>query len=125
MEKRYSLHGFIIVEGEKSLWWIQHLGDFYDTGEMMYIEGRAYIYRRYDVTLLGRSRRMKVDKELTSFDAVEEYLETLPKWNKTKYYVKLADLELFSLLECESGESVYSEMNPEILRSLLTGEEPK
>jgi hypothetical protein len=123
MEKRYSLHGFIIVEGENYLRWIQHVGDFCDTGKMMYLEGRAYIYHKYDVTLLGKSRTLNVEMKMISFDEVERYLETLPKWNKTKYYVKIADLRLYSLLNCETGESVYSEINPEILRSLITGEE--
>ena len=124
MEKRYNLYGFIIVEHENELRWIQHVGDFLDTGEMMFLEGRAYIHQKYDVILLGKSRSLNVDKEMTSFDEVEKYLESLPKWNKTRYYVKIADLRLFSLLDCETGESVYSEENPEILRSFIAGEEP-
>ncbi|KKL86865.1 hypothetical protein LCGC14_1940440 [marine sediment metagenome] len=43
MEKRYSLHGFIIVESEMYLGWIQHVGDWNNTGEMMFISGSAYI----------------------------------------------------------------------------------
>lgn len=122
MENRYSLHGFIIVEQEDGLTWIQHVGDFGDTGEMMYLTGRAYAHPGYDLLLIGKTRTLEVDRELTSFDQVEEYLETLPTWRGTRYYVKLADLRLFSLLECETGEPVYSEHNPDILRSLLPPE---
>jgi hypothetical protein len=123
MEKRYSLHGFIIAEAENYLVWIQHVGDFHDTGEMMYLAGRAYIHPKYDVLLLGGSKSLKVDQDLTTFEEVERYLESLPRWNKTRYYVKLADLQLYSLLDCDTGESVYSELNPEIMRSLITGTE--
>jgi hypothetical protein len=124
-EKRYSLYGFIIVESEKGLGWIQHIGDWFERKEMMYITGNAFILKEYDVLLLGRSRVMKVDKEMKNFDDVERYLESLPKWNKTKYYVKLADIELDSLIECETGKVIYSEKNPEILKSLRLIEEER
>jgi hypothetical protein len=124
-EKRYSLYGFIIVESEKGLGWIQHIGDWFEREEMMYITGNAFIFKEYDVLLLGRSRVMKVDKEMKTFDDVERYLESLPKWDKTKYYVKLADIELDSLIECETGNVVYSEKNPEILKSLRLIEEER
>jgi hypothetical protein len=118
MEKRYSLHGFIIFESERHLRWIQHVGDWNNTGEMMYIWGRAYIHKDYDVLLLGRWRSIETDKERKTFDEVEKYLESLDKWVKTKYYVKLSDIELDSLIECKTGEVVFSEKNPEILKSL-------
>jgi len=118
MEKRYSLHGFLIVEKINSIVWIQHVGDWNNTGEMMYILGSAYILKDYDLLLLGRCRLMEVEKEMETIDDVEKYLESLPKWDKTKYYVKLADMELFSLIECKTGEVVYSEKNPDILRNL-------
>ena len=122
METRYSLYGFIIIERENYLGWIQHVGDFNDTGEMMYLTGRAYIHEVHDVLLLGKSKTLESDNVHLSFDDVETYMESLPKWEKTKYYVKLADLKLDSLLECKTGESVYSEINQSILESLITGE---
>ena len=118
VEKRYSLHGFMIVESEKGLRWIQHVGDWNNTGEMVYIAGAAYIHRDFDVLLLGKCRSMSVDEEMKTFDEVETYLDSLPKWDKTKYYVKLADIELSSLIDCETGDEVYSEVNPDILSSL-------
>ena len=122
MENRYSLYGFIIIERENYLGWIQHVGDFNDTGEMMYLTGRAYIHEFHDVLLLGKSKTLETDHLHHTFDDVETYMESLPKWEKTKYYVKLADLKLDSLLECKTGESVYSEINQSILESLITGE---
>ena len=118
MEKRYSLYGFIIVESERHLGWIQHVGDWNDTGEMMYISGSAYIHKDYDVLLLGRWRSIEADKERKTFNDVEKYLDSLTKWDKTKYYVKLSDIELDSLIECKTGKVVFSEKNPEILKSL-------
>jgi len=118
MEKRYSLHGFIIVENEGNLGWIQHVGDWNNTGEMMFISGSAYIHNAYDVLLLGRWRSLEVEKEKKTFDDVEKYIESLTKWDKTKYYVKLSDIELDSLIECKTGAVVFSEKNPEILKSL-------
>jgi hypothetical protein len=118
MEKCYSLHGFIIVESERYLGWIQHVGDWNNKGEMMFLSGSAYIHKDYDLLLLGRGRSMEVDNEKKTFDDVDKYLESLTKWNKTKYYVKLTDIELDSLIECESGEVVFSEKNPEIRKSL-------
>jgi hypothetical protein len=120
MEKRYNLNGFIIVERENYLGWIQHVGDFYGTGGMMYLEGRAYVQHVYDVTLLGRPTSMSEDTVLKSFDDVERHLDVLPVWDRTKYYVKIADLGLYSLIECETGDSVYSEINPAILKSLVS-----
>jgi hypothetical protein len=122
METRYSLFGFIIVERENYLGWIQHVGDFNDTGEMMYLTGRAYIHETHDVLLLGKSKTLERDEEHPSFDEVEKYMDSLLKWDKTRYYVKLADLKLDSLLLCESGDVVYSDINQSILQSLITGE---
>jgi hypothetical protein len=122
METRYSLYGFIIVERENYLGWIQHVGDFNDTGEMMYLAGRAYVHESYEVLLLGKTKTLAVDRDLRTFEQVEEYLESLPRWEKTRYYVKLADLRLDSLIECKTGNVVYSEINPNILKSLITGE---
>lgn len=116
VKKRYSLYGFLIVESETGIEWIQHVGDWNNTGEMLYLTGKAYIY--YDVLLLGRSRWIRVDEEMKTFEEVETYLDSLPKWDKTKYYVKLSDIELSSLIDCESGEVVYSERNPDILSIL-------
>lgn len=116
VERRYSLYGFLIVEGETGIEWIQHVGDWNNTGEMLYLTGKAYIY--YDVLLLGRSRWIRVDEEMKTFEEVETYLDSLPKWDKTKYYVKLSDIELSSLIDCGSGEVVYSERNPDILSIL-------
>lgn len=122
METRYSLYGFIIVERENYLGWIQHVGDFNETGEMMYLTGRAYIHEKHDVLLLGKSKTLETDRQHRSFDEVESYMESLPRWEKTRYYVKLADLKLDSLLECKTGEQVYSDFNQAILQSLITGE---
>jgi hypothetical protein len=119
MEKRYGLFGFMIIESDDFLGWIQHVGDLKDTGEMMFISGKAYIDHDHDVLLLGRSKSMDVEPSLKSFDAVEKYLGSLPKWDKTRYYVKLADIELFSLIECKTGKVVFSDKNPEIKSNML------
>jgi hypothetical protein len=119
MEKRYSLFGFMIIERDDFLGWIQHVGDLKDTGEMVFITGKAYIDHDHDVLLLGRSTSMDIEPTMKSFDAVEEYLGSLPKWDKTRYYVKLADIELYSLIECDTGEVVFSDRNREIKRNLL------
>ena len=115
-EKRYSLYGFMIIEDETGISWVQHVGDWNNTGEMMYLRGRAYIYS--DVLLLGRSRTISVDSVMKTFDDVEAYLDSLPKWDRTRYYVKLSDIALSALIECESGEVVYSDRNSEILSNL-------
>lgn len=125
MEKRYSLYGFIIIESERSLHWIQHVGDWHETGQMMYVTGIAYILKDYDVLLIGRAKEMKAERELDSFEEVEKYLTSMRKWNKTRYYVKIADIELSSLIECRTGKVVYSEINEEILQKLRMIEKEK
>ena len=118
MEKRYSLFGFIIIESERSLHWIQHVGDWHETGQMMYVTGIAYILKGYNVLLIGRAKAMKEDREMNTFEEVEKYLASIPKWKKTRYYVKMSDIELSSLIECRTGKVVYSEKNEEILQKL-------
>ena len=100
------------------LGWIQHVGDWNNTGEMMFISGSAYIHKDYDVLLLGKWRSIEVDKEKKTFNDVEKYLQSLMEWDKTKYYIKLSDIELDSLTECKKAEVVFSEKNLEILKSL-------
>jgi hypothetical protein len=118
VEKRYSLYGFIIIESEKGLHWIQHVGDWHETGQMMYVMGIAYILKDYDVLLIGRTKVMKADRARNTFEEVEKYLASMPKWIKTRYYIKIADIELSSLIECKTGKVVYSKINEEILQKL-------
>ncbi|MFW6138588.1 MAG: hypothetical protein ACOC7U_05390 [Spirochaetota bacterium] len=118
MKTFYSLHGFIIFEDHNLLGWMLHIGDIKDTGEMRYVTGKAYIEKEHNVLLLGRPRFIGVDNERITFDAVEEYLRSLPQWDKTEYYVKLADIKMSSLIKCETGEVVYSDKNEEILKNL-------
>jgi len=43
------------------------------------------------------------DKSFQTLDKVNKYLQSLPKWNKTKYYIKDDD-PLFEKLNCETGQ---------------------
>ena len=74
VEKRYSLFGFIIIESKRGLQWIQHVGDWHETGQMMYVTGVAYLLKDYDVLLIGRAKAMKADRDLNTFEEVEKYL---------------------------------------------------
>ena len=85
---------------------------------MMYVMGIAYILKDYDVLLIGRTKAMKVDRARNTFEEVEKYLASMPKWIKTRYYIKIADIELSSLIECKTGKVVYSKINEEILQKL-------
>ena len=118
MEKRYSLYGFLIIESERGLHWIQHVGDWHENGQMIYVTGIAYILKDYDVLLIGRAKAMIADRDLSTFEEVEKYLASMPKWNKTRYYVKIADIELSSLIECRTGKVICSEINEEIHQQL-------
>ena len=91
----------------------------------MYVTGIAYIIKDYDVLLIGRAKAMKADREMETFEEVEKYLASMQKWNKTRYYVKIADIELSSLIECRTGKVIYSELNEEILQKLRMIENEK
>ena len=80
-----------------------------DPKPMSVFMGRAWIQ---EDTLIMTSWKVAdyAPDELQTPEAVPEHLKSLPKWDKTKYFVKLADFGMSGLMVCKTGGEAPAEV---------------
>ena len=99
--KEYNLQGFIITETDEidgsNITWNQYVST--DTLGLINFVGHGKI--KGDVLLLDAGKTEYDDNErFKNEEEINRYLEKLPKWEKTKYFIKgldkgIANLEYF------------------------------
>jgi hypothetical protein len=99
----YSLQRYHIIEGGPTgpnLFWRKY---FTPSGSnvLFYIFGKAHIQE--DILYLDRYDGYGKEKRYNTIDKLNTYIQSLPKWNKTKYYVRDDD-PLFEILICKTGK---------------------
>jgi hypothetical protein len=67
---------------------------------LFYIFGKAQIQE--DILYLNRYDGYGKEKRYKTIETLNTYIQSLPKWNKTKYYIRDDD-PLFEILNCETG----------------------
>ena len=130
-EKHYMLQGFELAEwkdekGEQQIGWRSYMTHTKDKNgkfklvsytHQRCIAGPAWIEgKEKDLLFIGA---WKVeDSVTTSFKKLEEYQNKLPKWNRTKYFIKFADIGSPNVMICETGECAGDEVNKRLAREL-------
>ena len=118
-EQRWNLHGYVL-EGDGSSGWLNFVwwGDCEGRDGMEVFWGRTWI--EHDTIIMGpwkvgdnpRDGEPQTPKELDS------YMKSLPRWDKTRYYVKLADIGMSGLMDCQTGEPAPDEVAERIMPKL-------
>lgn len=118
MEKQqYQLGGYVIQEEEdQSLYWGSWLEDYPEAGKQSRYQGKAWLFNDCDTLLLSCWKVMGLEEE--SKEAIQRYLESLPIWNKTKYFIKMADFGHSPLLDCQTLEPVPDDVADAIMPKL-------
>ncbi len=110
-EKQYDLDCYLIIEANDLLFFV----DICDNEEAGYFEdfkGVCNIDEKNSVLIINNSNSRLV--EISKFQNDSEiisYVESLPKWNKTKYYLTLNNFGLsrLKLHECETKKFIDDE----------------
>ena len=69
---------------------------------LFFIHGKAEI--QGDILHLEKYDGFSKERRFSTWEKLYEYLNSLPKWNKTKYYIRDND-PLFKKLSCETRQS--------------------
>ena len=110
-EKQYDLDCYLIVEANDLLFFV----DICYNEEAGYYEdfkGVCNIDKKNSVLIINNSssRLVKISKFQNDIEIIS-YFESLPKWNKTKYYLTLNNFGILPLKlnECETDKFIDDE----------------
>jgi hypothetical protein len=98
----YSLFEYQIIEiltGDVSLFWRKYFIPK-KSDVLFFIHGKAAIHS--DTLHLQHYEGFGKERRFTTLEKLYEYLDSLPKWKKTKYYIRDND-PLLKKLSCETG----------------------
>jgi len=102
---KWNLHGYVIEQSGKDLFsWTLYTHIHTDT-EWEVVWGECF--RIGETLLMGSYKIMdNLRKDCDDPDDPVTFLPTLPKWDKTKYFVKGVDAGGVGLKDCVTGELV-------------------
>ena len=140
-EKHYRLSGYLVWEDEeeKERGWVSFV--IYPAGEdpenhekyesfLSSLSGRVWIDEKLGITGLTSWRVQDGEYEFKTLEEADSYIQSLPPWNRTKYWLKQADIGESPVLLCpdyeEAPEDVQkayglSQMN-DVLREEISRE---
>ena len=98
----YSLFEYQIIEmvsEDVSLFWRKYFIPK-KSDVLFFIHGKAEI--QGDILHLEKYDGFSKERRFSTWEKLYEYLNSLPKWNKTKYYIRDND-PLLKKLICETG----------------------
>ena len=115
--KMWNLYGYVL-EGDGSSGWRSFVWGGKKRNGMEVFWGHTWL--EHDTLVMGpwkvgdkpRNGEPQTPEELIS------YLNSLPRWDKTKYYVKMADIGMSGLMDCQTGLPAPAEIADEIMPKL-------
>ena len=104
MKKQYNLNGYLIFESSKGNGWVEWVTA--DDGNLHSLIGDVKIDKKIDVTILGAFKNRSNESRYRSLAEVRQYVASLPKWTKTKYFSKITELGSSGLIDCKTGDVI-------------------
>ena len=118
----WKLGGYEVEWDGEGLGWVMYMlwpdgPDEESPMSMSVFWGRAWI--EHD-TLLMTSWKVHDDapEDLQTDEEVDKYMASLPVWDKTKYFIKLADIGMSGLIDCQTMKPVPEEIADKIMPKL-------
>jgi len=117
-EQRWNLQGYVL-EGDGSsgwrnfVWW-----DCEGREDMEVFWGHTWI--EHDTIIMGpwKVGDYPRDGEPQTEEELDSYMKPLPRWDKTRYYVKMVDIGMSGLMDCQTGEPAPDEVAERIMPKL-------
>jgi len=119
--KEYNLvDNFLISYNKKETSWTSWYNNNLVGGKpkLYSITGKGYTRWKLDVLVLGSYNIRSADDQFKTMDEVIEYLKSLPKWDKTRYFVKVADIDVSPIMICSRNEPASDKIQKRILPKL-------
>lgn len=111
----WRLREFVVGQAEDGSW---HWMYWVDPGDgLSRIYGRARLEEEQNVLVMS-PWKVRDSSCYKNLDEVEKYLETLPQWDKTTYYVEVTSFGSVYLRVCKTGEAAPDEVVERIMRKL-------
>lgn len=114
----YKLGGYVVEEDNGGVCWSTFVewdgGN--ESGKPMVEQFSGPALTTRD-TLILYPWKVRDDPKMTT-DEWDKWFESLPAWDKTKYWVKVADIGMSGLVNCETGEDVPDDIATPIMLSL-------
>lgn len=106
MIRYFNLNGCLIFESPERNGWIDWVES--PDGSLNCLIGDIKIDKDIDVTILNHFRDRTGESKHRNLSDARKYVESLPKWEKTKYYSRITDLGSSGLLDCKTGDVIDS-----------------
>lgn len=116
--KEWNLHRNVIQASGGALCWGRYVFGMDPSDENSIDIAIGKVFREGDTLILSPWKVMDEEKNLKTAEEVKEYLESLPKWDRTKYYVEIYDIGMSGLMLCDTGEEAPEEVQNEIMPKL-------
>jgi len=119
MEQQWRLGEFVIEQYEDGMFgWCQY-GKFYpDKEEVDILWGKAFIEEDCNVLLLTPWKVHDTSDQFKTLDEVSQFLNTLPQWDKTIYFLKRGDIGHTGLVVCNTLDPASNEVHDKIMPKL-------
>ena len=104
MTQYYNLDGYLVFESPDGEGWVEWVED--EVGGLICLVGDLIIDDKINVTILSEVKNKTGESRFKTLNETSEYVLSLPRWKKTKYYSKKTNLGTSGLVECKSGEVV-------------------
>jgi len=109
-------NNWVIGEDKGRLWWITYFEGYPEEGCLSSLSGKCWIDN--GVLIISRWKSISPAEEGETLDGYYKQIADLPKWNKTKYFVKNDDLFTAQIYYCDSGDVVPDDEADEIMTKL-------
>jgi len=108
MEKHYNLNGVLIsehenqsVKGQYTYTWSELTKN--SLNMFGYWRGKVYIDKNKDIAYLTSWKSHVLKKGFENFEQAAEYIDNLPRWDKTRFWAKVDDRGRGKINDCMSG----------------------
>lgn len=106
MTKYFNLDGNLIFESSEGNGWEEWVET--EEGTLNCLIGDIKVDKDIDVTILSNLKARTGEPRYKSLAETRKYIESLPKWNKTKYYTKMTDIGSSGLVDSKTGDVIDS-----------------
>lgn len=106
MANYFNLDGYLVYESPEGNGWVQWVET--RDGSLDCLIGDIKVDKDIDVTVLNHFRDRTGESRYKSLKEAKKYLDSLPKWRKTRYYSRITELGSSGLLDCKTGDMIDS-----------------